>query len=195
MKRISRRFFSVLLAALTLGTAGAQANLLINPSFEDSIPFFGWTRFGAGKAPELQQDAAKDQNYAVKLFQDFTGKDNWSGIYQDVPVQPGVKYRLACYVRNGSSDGNNALMNGNTAFAKVEWFNARNEGLGSLEIKTDGNGLTPTSPTGAWIPNEIIVTAPDQAVTARVVMVHVYVGNAQDGGSAWFDQVTFEQSL
>lgn len=195
MNRQPIRFLLAALATLTAGVLTSHANLLINPSFEDSIPFFGWTRFGAGKSPELQQGEAKDQNTAIKLFQDFSGKDNWSGIYQDVPVQSGVRYRLACFVRNGDAGGQNALQNGNAAFAKVEWFNALHEGLGAQEIKTDGNGLTPSSSAGKWMINETILTAPAQAVAARIVLVHVYVGAAQDGGAACFDDVIFEQSL
>ena len=195
MNRPSIRFLLAALAAFTAGVLTSHANLLINPSFEDSIPCFGWNRFGAGKAPELQKGGAKDQNASIKLFQDFSGKDNWSGIYQDVPVQSGVQYRLACFVRNGDESGQNALQNGNVAFAKVEWFNALHEGLGAQEIKTDGNGLTPSSSAGKWMINETVLTAPAQAVTARIVLVHVYVGTAQDGGSASFDDVIFEQSL
>ncbi len=182
-------------ALLMALAAGAQANLLVNSSFEDSIPFFGWNRFTQGAAPEISQEGAYDQQNCVKAFQEFSGKDNWCGLFQNVPVKGNLRYRLSLYMRNGNAEGLDQLLDGNTALAKVEWYDEAGEQVGMQELNTGKNGLTVASPTGRWMLNEAVVTAPGNAVQGRVVLLHLYIGNQFDGGSSWFDNILFEQAL
>ncbi|MDD4737346.1 MAG: hypothetical protein PHP44_14715, partial [Kiritimatiellae bacterium] len=133
---------------LVLCATGAQANLLVNSSFEDSIPFFGWNRFTQGAAPELSKEGPQDQEYCLKVFQEFSGKDNWCGLYQDVPVKANLRYRLSLYIRNGNAEGLDQLLDGNSALAKVEWYNEAGEQVGVQELNSGKNGLTAASPTG-----------------------------------------------
>ena len=180
---------------LVLSATWTHANLLVNAGFEDSIPFFGWTRFTQGAAPEISQDGAREQENCVKVFQEFSGKDNWCGLYQDVPVKANTRYRLSLYVRNGNSEGLDQLLDGNAAMAKVEWFNEGGEQVGVEELASGQNGLTVASPAGQWMLNETVMTAPGNAVIGRVVLLHVYKGDQFEGGSSWFDDVIFEQAL
>jgi hypothetical protein len=176
-----------------LTTHLAMANLLINPSFEDTIPMFGWTRFGAGPAPELAHVDAQEEENCVKMFQDFTGADNWTGLYQDTPVKSGAKYRLAGYLRNGLPDGQDTLQDGNSAWMKVEWFDANDNMIYAKEFNEGENGLTPASESGKWMLNDVQENAPENAVKARIVLLHQYLGTGHNGGSSWFDNISFQQ--
>ena len=181
---------SVALAALSVAafapTLAAQ-NLLANPSFEGGLT--GWGAFGNSyyEPTNLPAISPRTGGGLLKMFGNFSGGFNVSGVFQSFPSGPGQQYSLDCWSRHFSGDPmvGAGVPNDNWVVMKIAFFNGGTE-IGSAEqIILDG-----TRPTDTWIDNPAVTgTAP--AGTTSVQALILYLQPAFAGGAAQFDDVEF----
>jgi hypothetical protein len=178
------------IAALVLASLAPQLaaqNLLANPSFESSLA--GWGAFGNSyyEPTNLPAIAPRTGTGLLKMFGNFSGGFNVSGVFQSFPAGPGQQYTLDCFSRHFSGDPMVGLgaTSDNWAVMKIAFFNGGTE-IGSAEqIILDG-----TRPTDTWIDNAAVTgTAP--AGTTSVQALILYLQPAFAGGAAQFDDVSF----
>jgi beta-glucanase (GH16 family) len=92
------------LAFCFLGFARARAaNLLVNPGFEINA-LSGWQSYGANNYSENDSHARSGTNY-YKVYGQFTGSDNYTGLYQEIAATPGNTYSAEGWAFSLSSDG------------------------------------------------------------------------------------------
>jgi beta-glucanase (GH16 family) len=112
MKRSSARFSScrikwlVVLTALAAGLslkAAAQTNLLANPGFE-SGNLNGWSTFGANNYAQSTGGYAHNGTYYYKVYGNYNGSQNYTGIYQIHNSAPGAAYSADGWAFSLSSD-------------------------------------------------------------------------------------------
>jgi beta-glucanase (GH16 family) len=92
------------LAAWFLGFSLTHAaNLLVNSGFEIN-PLSGWQSYGANNYSESDGQALSG-TYYYKVYGQFTGSDNYTGLYQDNPATPGNTYSADGWAFSLSADG------------------------------------------------------------------------------------------
>lgn len=156
--------------------------ILINAGFEDSIGagvtsvrLPSWTTFGNAYRERANWRSGLT---AAKVFGNFTGFTNRSGLSQDLPAQAGQVWRASVYAQHVAGD---ALVGGNRGLLRVEWLDA-NRGLISA---TETTVLTSVSPVGQYLPTSRTLVAPSGTRTARVVLAVEQLGF--NAGAVWFD--------
>jgi beta-glucanase (GH16 family) len=95
----------IIIAAVLPITGSAQTNLLANSGFE-SGNLNGWTTFGANNYV-LSGGYAHSGTYYYKVYGNFTGSQNYTGIYQDIPAAPDDTYSADGWGYSLSSDAIN----------------------------------------------------------------------------------------
>ncbi|MCA9236463.1 MAG: glycoside hydrolase family 16 protein [Planctomycetales bacterium] len=153
----------------------------------------GWSVFGNTLAatPNVQvhNQATLEGDNALKLFGQFNGQDNFSGVSQGITVAEGdhVEAGVSTFIRSQDSIAGTA----NQAFLKIEFYSefggqyGTAEMLGeSIELIADG-----ASDEDQWIAHDLSAVAPAGAVEARIVLVLRQPG--QEGGAVHFDGVSF----
>ncbi|MEK6701309.1 MAG: glycoside hydrolase family 16 protein [Planctomycetota bacterium] len=156
--------------------------LLMNESFEDPGPGAGgplyyWTKFGQAyndtNAPRTGQRTAK-------LFGNFTGSFNNSGIYQDVPATPGSRWRASSYWLTRSAD---AIAGANTTAINIEFRSA----AGTLLSYQSTPAIDASTIRDVYVRREVQAVAPPNTATVRVVLI--FFQPAMAAGSAMIDDV------
>ena len=171
---------------------GGPADLTFeNGSFEANAgTLAAWTTFG-NTLPNVQTDdeAVKVGASSFKLFGQYNGQENYSGIEQGITVNAGEEIiaRASSFIRSADSLSGT----GNTAFMKIDYYRERNGAYGTTDyIRSDsmlvGNG---SSPNNVWRDFQLNSTAPSGAVEARLAFVFVQPGN--EGGAIHIDDVSF----
>lgn len=117
-----------------------------------------------------------------KLFGNFTGSPNSSGVYQNATASPGQHWAAFASFLNRGSD---AMSGGNTASIVIEWRNNNDELLGSVSAPA----LNVSSIRDSYQRVKVLGTAPAGTTRARCLIRFDQVGNA--GGAAFFDDVVF----
>ncbi len=93
----------VITAALFFAGEIHAANILANPGFE-SGSLSSWSTFGPNNS--IQSGAgAHGGSYYYKVYGQFTGATNHTGVYQDIPAAPGNTYTADGWTYTASSDG------------------------------------------------------------------------------------------
>ncbi len=93
---ITHQFFQssvigICIAIALLLTGQAQAsNVLTNSGFE-TAGLSGWSTFGGNNYSQTGGNSHSGANY-YKVYGQFTGASNYTGIYQDIPSAPGAIY-------------------------------------------------------------------------------------------------------
>src|SRR6266403_1919180 len=90
-------------AALLFAGQMHAANILTNPGFETS-DFTGWTTFGANNLVQSGGSPHGGADY-YKVYGQFSGASNYTGIYQDIPSTPGAAYTADGWAFSLSTDG------------------------------------------------------------------------------------------
>jgi beta-glucanase (GH16 family) len=128
-------------AALT----GCTINQLLNPGFE-SGGLAGWTTYGAGFNTLLEpitSVSVHDGTNVFKVFGRFTGGENYSGLYQDLPAGEGQSFAASGWAFTPDND---AIAGGNTAWIEVTF----REGPNLLELYRSAL-IDAETPAGAWL--------------------------------------------
>lgn len=175
--------------ALALGTVLAQANLLLNPTFQagtgpgwfgnPGVVISNWTRWGNSG---WYTDDFGATNLNVKIWWDDTG------IYQDWSASPGSVYVVGADIMRSPMSGDQPVHW--QAYVKAEFYNAANQQLLQYTVGT----LGPSGPSGIWYQVSGLVTSPANTAYGRIVMG---LQNYQSGaaGAYYFDNGLAEPSV
>lgn len=155
---------------------------LANPGFEQ----FGsgntpssWTRFGNAYAePGVPYSGVR----SGKLYGNFNGQQNASGVYQDFPAVPGQKWAAYASFLNRLSD---RMQGGNTASLVIEWRSASNQLLSEDLVPA----LSAASMPESYQRVKLLGTAPAGTAIARCLIR--FDQPALAAGAAFFDDVVF----
>ncbi len=163
-----------------------------NGSFEENGgSLASWGIFGStgSNLQSHHEVAAIDGTETLKLYGQFNGGLNFSGIEQGISVSPGDTIAASADAFVRSSDD---LEGGNVALMKFDYYSDFGGKFGS----TDYLGESPVSliadantVNDAWLERTLTDTAPAGAVEARLVMLFVQDNN--DGGAVHIDDVSF----
>ncbi len=155
--------------------------VLTNPSFESggNPSLTGWSRFGNAFADGSRTWSGPG---AGKLFGNFTGTDNTSGLYQQSPTAPGETWTATVRTMHRADD---AVVGDSFAVLNIEWRDA----AGALISFESAPALNAATPTEEWREVTVSGTAPANAAAARCVLLFLQRGNAP--GAVYFDDVVF----
>lgn len=189
--------------ALNAGTwfAGLQfdigpfpgASALLNQGFEaNGGSLDSWQPFGNASAQTTNLAfptiIPRSGNALCKMFGNFTGSANVTGIFQSLPAQPGQTWQLDCWSRHNSDDG----IDGTSNFMsmKIEYYDAS----GTLLLESETTILDANSPLDTWIDNApLSLTAPAGTTEVRpVILFSQQPPGVFDGGAGHIDDVSFK---
>jgi hypothetical protein len=134
-------------------------------------------------------EAVLSGDKSLKLFGQFTGSSNTSGIWQGITVKPGdlVEANLSAFVR--SADTLSATSN--SAQMKIEFYNQYGGSVGAGNFLSANQALVADTSTAnnVWNARELSGIAPAGAVEARLVLQFVQPNN--QFGAVHIDDVSF----
>lgn len=166
-------------------------SLVVDPGFEDADGGLAdWPRFG-NAIDNVTSDwgTPLDGQRSLKLYGQFDGQENYSGVLQNVAVNGGETFLAGAHALTRSEDS--IVGTGNTAFLKVEFYSEAGAEYGSAsflgevsEVIADGNMAE-----DSWVPSELTATAPTDAVEARLSIVFLQP-SSNPGGAVFVDSVT-----
>lgn len=187
---MQRNSLAALLCTFTLSAAGAAQNLLTNPGFEAGLTGWGMVN-GPNQYAELTNPPATvphSGNALLKVYGQFIGGFNVTGVFQTFPANPGDTFELDCWSRHFAFDriSGTGGPNDNSAVMRMAFFDAANLEVGAAERRIlDGN-----YPTNTWIDNPPVRgTAP--AGTVRVDVLLLFIQPLAGTGAAQFDDAEF----
>lgn len=169
---INLRVLHALVILAAVAVAGAQdANLIRNPSFEDSSA--GWQ---LPKGFNVVEDVAHAGARSLRLVN--TNQATYLLASQSIPFKPGMKYRYSAWVRTRGVRGEDT-----GATICMEWSGAKGWLGGSYVSGKKGDQ--------DWFHVESVTAPiPKEATTLRV---HLYLRRHMTG-TAWFDDVSVTES-
>lgn len=179
--------------------AETGGNALLDPDFESSaLP--DWTRFGAN----VYSETGTVQNGArsVKIFGQFSGASNDSGVLQDVPAAAGESFSANGWMFTPAGD---KIAGGNSAWIEASFRDAGGNTLslhrspvmtsastaGTWQNFVVDTRLDPVS--GAVISTSSALVAP--AGTASLRKRLVFRQPAMAAGSVWFDNMSLTENI
>ncbi|MEM9752763.1 MAG: glycoside hydrolase family 16 protein [Planctomycetota bacterium] len=164
--------------------------VFLNGSFDESNgSLAGWTDYGntTGNV-SVNDQIAFDEQHSLKLFGQFSGQPNESGVFQNVPVTEGTTVDFAAHVLSPTFDS--IAGTDNELQMKIEFYDRvggdynSSDLLGEwVETVLDGN----TTDTD-WTQRSLQAIAPEGAVEARLVFSFLQPDN--QAGAAWIDAAT-----
>lgn len=200
MKKLLLCAASVGVLLMATGPA-ASANVLANPGFESPVaaPEYygagGWVAFGNAFTTAANPCLVPNSGaQLLKMFGNFSGGFNVTGIFQAFATTPGEQWSLSSHSRFCSDDpmiGNHVSGGtGNWVVQKIAFFDAADAEIGFAAAESvilDGSFAVNT-----WHNNAPIVgTAPAGAVLVRAFLLYLQNENNFDGGAAQIDDVDF----
>jgi len=105
----------------------ANTNILTNPGFE-SGSLSGWTTFGANNSVQSGGSGAHSGTYYYKVYGQFIGATNYTGIYQDNLSAPSNTYTANGWAYTAYSDGN-GIHGKDTIWLEVSFRDASDNAL------------------------------------------------------------------
>ncbi|MDX2115890.1 MAG: dockerin type I domain-containing protein [Planctomycetota bacterium] len=186
MNKQNRIVRSVSAAVVVAGLAGVASGQLLNPSFETAgtqgRAFLNWMDFGSnGFNISRATEAVRTGAFSCKMYGQFTGDFNVTGIFQDLPTTRDKVWDASGYFQHLAGD---ALAGANSVVMNVE-FRASNGDL--LEYWTV-DALTAASPTNEFLQRTVVAVAPDDAVVARLALL--FIQPDLDAGAGHMDDVS-----
>ncbi len=143
----------------------------------------GWTRFGNAYA---QGANARTDQRSAKLFGNFSGGFNVTGIFQEIAFTPTSGVTASVYGYNPSTD---AVDPANTAIMKLIYRDAAGNDLAANEASLN----TAASAYDSWqLLTASLGAAP--AGTAKISVFLLYLQPEFGGGAAFFDDVSVQVS-
>lgn len=163
----------------------AYQPLYVSPGFESRGPggntaLYGWTGFGN----KFSYGLAYKGSTSLKMFGNFSGSFNSTGVYQDIPVTPGKWYRVKAQWMTPSND---RIAGANYTALNIEW---RDSG-GNLISFVSTRGIDGATTPDQWVMNQAQGYAPPNAAKARVVIL--FYQPALAAGSSRTDEVDFRE--
>lgn len=125
--------------------SGCDGNALLNPGFEQG-GLANWQTYGNGLNTVLQHVSSVPVHSGTNVFKafgQFTGGENYSGVYQDVPTAPGMIYAANGWAYTPSND---RIAGANSAWMEVTF---RDAGLNILSFYRTAI-FTANTPDGIW---------------------------------------------
>lgn len=165
----------------------AGVDLLSNPGFdENGGTLDGWTDFGNvidNVSPNNQ--LSEGGRHAVKIYGQFNGGENFSGISQGVAVSEGDVLRAEASTHTPSWD--TLFGKSNEVTMKVEFYSDFGAGYGSSDFLGEVSQIVHngSSPENTWLDHSLDAVAPAGAVEARLLLMLRQPGN--DNGAVWID--------
>lgn len=141
---------------------GCDGNALVNPGFEVG-GLTGWQTYGNGFNTVIQHVSSapvRGGTNVFKVFGQFTGGDNYSGVYQDLPTSPGTSYTAHAWAYTPAND---RIAGANAAWIEVTF---RDVGLNILSFYRSGI-FNADTPAEAW--HNLAVTNRISPVTYQVI--------------------------
>jgi beta-glucanase (GH16 family) len=197
----------VLLAGLFSFCASSHAgDILANPGFEAGPTPLQWNTYGNNVYTETSAIIAHGGTNYLKVYQQFNGAVNYSGVYQDNLSGPGAVYAADGWAYTPASD---ALAGQNAAWIEVTFRNANANILAlyrSTMITTNAAGTFPKSTwsdlpvTNQCDPNTYTVTNQTAVLVAPMGTSFVryqitFQGDASNSlGSVYFDDLALTQT-
>lgn len=166
--------YCTVLACLALTCAYAEEvplPLIKNGSFDEGLKYWKTTN-----AEFTQVDTTTIKACAKSLKISNSGSAQWVTVWQDVKIEGGAQYNVSTWMK---------LENVYQSHFKVDWIDSKaKKGVGSSFICFGTNG------TSDWTKLNKVTTAPDNADTAKVMMLG---GKSLDGkspGITWFNDIS-----
>ncbi|MEN1681129.1 MAG: hypothetical protein AAGJ46_16200 [Planctomycetota bacterium] len=166
---------------------GLGDNLLRNPGFDNAGGSLAdWNLIG-NVIPNVSADSAMatDGSHALKIFGQFNGQTNTSGVWQGVAVTPGDSLVATASTRSPSWD--TLAGKDNSVTMQVEFFDNRGveiasaAGAGAVsQLLHDGS-----SPADLWLDHSLEAVVPEGAVEARLSLL--FDQRSNDTGAVWID--------
>jgi beta-glucanase (GH16 family) len=155
----------------------------------------GWTVFGNRlntNNVQVHNEAVADGVASAKLFGQFIGSTNSSGISQGITVAPGdeVQASIESFIRSQDSIAGTS----NAVQMKIEFYNLFG-GLRSSSAFINETVITianSSSPNNVWRQHELSGMAPAGAVEARLVLAFTQAANG--GGAIHLDNAQFRNT-
>lgn len=126
---------------------GCGGNALANPGFEVG-GLANWTTYGnvigntlLGSSNNLPVHSGSN---TFKVFGQFTGSDNYSGVFRDTATDPGTSYTASGWALTPSGD---QIAGGNTAWIEVSFRDALANVLSLYRTAF----MTSSTPAGVWL--------------------------------------------
>lgn len=162
-------------------------NLLSNPGFDDNGgSLAGWDDFGNAIPNVLSDDGlANDGTHALKIFGQFNGQTNYSGVSQGVAVTAGDALQAVASTQSPAWD--TLAGKTNEVTMKLEFYS---EFGGAYQSASFLSEVTQTlhdgsSPANVWRDHSLQAVAPEGAVEARLSFSFEQPG--LDNGAIWID--------
>ena len=176
-----------------------SGNLLTNTGFESGVPGPGagpgWNSFGNvyTESANLPCIVPLTGNQICKMFGNWSGGFNVSGIFQESGTVPGQKWILSSHSRHCADDamfGNHIYGgDGNWVIQKLAFFDAYNNELYGADVES--TILDGTFPVDTWFTNAPIVgTTPPGAVKVQAFIM--YLQPLSDWGAVQIDDVSLQ---
>jgi len=131
-------------AATNLPACGG--NVLSNPGFEVG-GLANWTTYGQGFNTLLENSnnaPVHGGSNVFKVFGQFTGSNNYSGVFHDTASVPGTTYTASGWALTPSGD---QIAGGNTAWIEVSFRDAASSILSLYRTAL----ITSNTPAGVWL--------------------------------------------
>lgn len=149
-----------------------------------------WSRFGsAANNVSSGNEHVASGSESLKLYGQFNGETNYSGIEQGITVAAGD--RLTAFADAFVAANDSIAGSGNRVELKIDYYNEQYGMFGSAQyirsdfiVLADGNSLN-----NVWLNGQLTSTAPAGAVEARLALAFRQVGNA--AGAVHIDNVRF----
>jgi beta-glucanase (GH16 family) len=162
-----------------------------NGGFEDNGgSLAGWSKFGntinnVSSGHERVENGAE----ALKLFGQFDGQTNYSGVEQGITVKAGDQLSASADAFVASIDS--IAGSNNSVLLKIDYYREQYGQFGSNEyISSESIVLAnANSLNDVWLNGRFTSTAPAGAVEARLALVFIHQNNA--GGAVYVDNVQF----
>jgi beta-glucanase (GH16 family) len=152
-----------------------------------------WTVFGNQlntNNVSIHNEAVKEGSASVKLFGQFTGTANSSGVSQGISVSPGDQVRAdaQAFIRSQDSIAGTS----NSVQMRIEFYKDFGGKYRSADFLSESPLTIANSSTAndVWRPVQLIATAPAGAVEARLSFVFTQSA-ANGGGAVHIDDVSF----
>lgn len=154
---------------------------LANAGFEGAS---AWTAFAnAFESPALIEVAPRTGAVAAKTYGAFNGP---SGLYQEVPTEPGQVFEFSAYGLTPSFDP--IVGTSNEAQLRIEWRDASGVVVLLDQATILSSTTDPNLPTDTWVGGTLTATAPAGATVARLVLW--FEQPAGESGSVWWDDAS-----